>query len=246
MKRATTTLLAAALTILAGCSGDPAPAGSPEPSPTPPGGPVVRILPLGDSITDGRKDPGSYRIELWKELTASGVRLDFVGSKQSGPSSLPDRDHEGHSGFRIDEIDAEVTGWVQAADPRFVLVQLGTNDVLQDYQMAGAPERMSKLLDHVIAAAPGADVYVASLLPLEDKAQQAHATAFNAALPEIVRDKGARVHFVDMHDKLTLKDLDDGIHPTAGGFVKMAQLWADALKPQLTAAPVASGKAPQG
>ncbi|WP_426512036.1 SGNH/GDSL hydrolase family protein [Dactylosporangium sp. McL0621] len=240
MRRATTMVLAAAL-ITAGCS-DAAPPGG-APGSAAPNGPVVRIMPLGDSITDGHESPGAYRTELYRQLTAAGVRVDFVGSKQSGPASLPDRDHEGHGGYRIDEIDAGATEWVRAADPRLVLLQLGTNDMLLNYDVEHAPQRMSGLIDHVIAAAPGADVYVASLLPLDDRAAQARAAAFNAALPGIVRDKGARVHFVDMRDALTPGDLDDGVHPTAAGFAKMALVWAAALKPALTPAgrPSSSG-----
>ncbi|WP_432993109.1 SGNH/GDSL hydrolase family protein [Dactylosporangium sp. CA-233914] len=231
MTRATTTIVLAAALLLAGC-GEPKTAQLP-PGATPPSGPVVRILPLGDSITDGRKVPGAYRIELWKLLRSAGVRVDFVGSKQSGPGSLPDRDHEGHSGYRIDQIDADVTRWVNATDPRIVLVHLGTNDVLQDYQTADAAARMSRLLDHIIVAAPDADVFVGSLLPLEGAAREAAGTAYSGQLSAVVAAKGPKVHFVDMHSALTLRDLDDGIHPTAGGFVKMADAWAKAVLPVL-------------
>jgi lysophospholipase L1-like esterase len=221
-------VLAAALSLAAGCANNAGPAAAPSASARP-GGPVVRILPLGDSITDGHDTPGSYRTELWRELTAAGVRVDFVGSRQNGPDSLPDRDHEGHPGLRIDEIDAEVTGWVRAAAPRFVLLQIGTNDVLQEHDLAGAPARMSNLIGHILAAAPGADVYVASLPPLTDRVRQEHAAAFNAALPGLVRD---RVHLVDLHDRLTAADLDrDGVHQAAGGYAKMAGAWAQALRP---------------
>src|SRR5512139_1700018 len=70
----------------------------------------VRIMPLGDSITDGTQVPGGYRIGLWQRLAATGHRVDFVGSQFNGPANLGDHDHEGHPGWRIDQIDASIVG----------------------------------------------------------------------------------------------------------------------------------------
>src|SRR5690606_20101241 len=80
----------------------------------------VRIMPLGDSITDGLTVPGGYRIDLWQKLVADGYTIDFVGSQSNGPASLGDRDHEGHSGWRIDQIDANIVGWLQRYTPRTI------------------------------------------------------------------------------------------------------------------------------
>src|SRR3954464_13684471 len=82
----------------------------------------VRIMPLGDSITEGTQVPGGYRIGLWQRLAAGGYRNDFVGSQFNGPGSLGDHDHEGHPGWRIDQIDAKVTGWMRTYNPRSVLL----------------------------------------------------------------------------------------------------------------------------
>ena len=59
----------------------------------------VRVMPLGDSITDGYNVPGGYRINLWQRLAAGRYTVDFVGSGFNGPASLGDHDHEGHSGL---------------------------------------------------------------------------------------------------------------------------------------------------
>ncbi len=39
----------------------------------------VRVMPLGDSITDGFNVPGGYRIGLWQRLVGGGYTVDFVG-----------------------------------------------------------------------------------------------------------------------------------------------------------------------
>src|SRR3982751_6728643 len=80
----------------------------------------VRVMPLGDSITEGTQVPGGYRIGLWQRVSGAGYRVDFVGSQFNGPSTLGDHDHEGHPGWRIDQIDANISGWLGTTSPRTV------------------------------------------------------------------------------------------------------------------------------
>ncbi|CAM5697264.1 hypothetical protein SANTM175S_00158 [Streptomyces antimycoticus] len=54
--------------------------------------------------------------------------------------------------------------------------------------------------------------------------------AYNAAILGIVQSKvnaGKRVHLVDMYKALTPADLADGVHPNAGGYDKMADVWVE-------------------
>jgi lysophospholipase L1-like esterase len=193
----------------------------------------VRVMPLGDSITDGTQVPGGYRIGLWQRAVAGGYRVDFVGSQSNGPASLGDHDHEGHPGWRIDQIDASVVGWLNTYQPHSVLLHIGTNDVLQNHAVSTAPNRLSALIDHITATVPSAEVFVAQLTPLANAGQEAAVRTFNAAIPAIVQSKvnaGRHVHLVDQHSALTAADLVDGIHPTAAGYDKMAAAWFAALR----------------
>jgi cellulase/cellobiase CelA1 len=192
----------------------------------------VRVMPLGDSITHGEETPGGYRIGLWQRFVANGFKVDFVGSQSNGPASLGDHDHEGHPGWRIDQIDANIVGWLQATMPHTVLLHIGTNDVLQNFNLASAPNRLSTLIDHITATDPTAEVFVATIIPLASATAEANVRTFNAAIPGIVQSKvaaGKHVHLVDMHSALTAADLTDGIHPTAAGYDKMAAAWYAAL-----------------
>jgi lysophospholipase L1-like esterase len=193
----------------------------------------VRIMPLGDSITEGTQVPGGYRIGLWQRLAGGGYRVDYVGSQFNGPSNLGDHDHEGHPGWRIDQIDANIAGWLRTYTPRTVLLHIGTNDILQNSNVSGAPGRLSTLIDHITAAVPDADVFVATIIPLANAGQESAGRTFNAAIPGIVQSKvaaGRHVHLVDMHAALTTGDLTDGVHPTATGYDKMAATWYTALR----------------
>jgi lysophospholipase L1-like esterase len=190
----------------------------------------VRIMPLGDSITDGYTVPGGYRIGLWQRATAAGVSVDFVGSQFNGPDTLGDHDHEGHSGWRIDQLDANITGWLQASDPRTILLHIGTNDIGQNYDVAHAPDRLSALIDHIRTLAPNVQLFVAQIIPTANAANETATQTFNAALPGIVAQKGPLTHLVDQHSAITTADLADGLHPNATGYDKMAARWWSALQ----------------
>ncbi|GIH08290.1 lipase [Rhizocola hellebori] len=190
----------------------------------------VRIMPLGDSITDGFNVPGGYRIGLWQRLAAAGTLTDFVGSGVNGPANLGDHDHEGHSGWRIDQLDANIVGWIRAANPRTILLHIGTNDIGQNFDVPNAPARLSALIDKIRVNAPLVELFVAQLVPRSNAGQEAQSQTFNAALPGIVAQKGPRTHLVDQHTGFTTADLADGLHPNAGGYDKMAARWYAAMQ----------------
>jgi lysophospholipase L1-like esterase len=193
----------------------------------------VRVMPLGDSITDGLVVPGGYRIGLWQRLVAGRYTVDFVGSLSNGPASLGDHDHEGHSGWRIDQLDANIVTWLRNTTPHTVLLHIGTNDVAQNFDLPNASNRLSALIDHITATVPGVEVFVATIIPLGSASLEANVRTFNAAIPGIVQSKasaGQHVHLVDMHSALTAADLADGVHPNAGGYDKMAAVWFSALQ----------------
>ena len=193
----------------------------------------VRVMPLGDSITEGTQVPGGYRIGLWQRLSAGGYQVDFTGSQYNGPAALGDHDHEGHPGWRIDQIDANIVTWLRNTGSHTVLLHIGTNDVLQNYDVGRAPARLSGLIDHITATAPDAEVFVATIIPLANSGQESAVRTFNSAIPGIVQSNqnaGKHVHLVDMHSAVTTGDLIDGIHPTATGYDKMAATWFGALQ----------------
>lgn len=190
----------------------------------------VRIMPLGDSITDGYHVPGGYRTGLWQRFAAVGKAVDFTGSGYGGPGSLGDRDHEGHSSWRIRDIDTMIPGWLRASAPRTVLLQIGTNDVNANEDVDNAPARMSSLIDTIRSHAPAVELFVAQITPLRDPEAEARVQTFNAALAGIVALKGPHTHLVDMHSALSASDIADGIHPTAAGYDKMAVRWYDAMQ----------------
>jgi lysophospholipase L1-like esterase len=193
----------------------------------------LRVMPFGDSITDGLGVPGGYRSDLWQMMVADGLRPDFVGSQFGGPAPLADKDHEGHGGWELGQLDAHAREWVVAARPDVILMHVGTNDLLHNKARA-APARFAKLLNDITGAAPQARVFVATVIPLGDRAYAALVRHYNQAISATVRAAAAAarpVGIVNMHSALTKGDISrDGIHPTEGGYSKMAASWYSAFR----------------
>lgn len=220
----------------------------------------VRVMPLGDSVTAGYPfdNNGGYRAQLWKRFGASAANLDFLGSLTGGSLiAVPDRNHEGHSGFTIAKeagvsyggLTENMPTWLgPSVNPDVILLMIGTNDVNFDYRAATAPERLDQLIgvisDPLTGLKPQATLIVASILPIDDSKPQyrrtptdfsrnARVLAFNSAIPGIVaahRAAGANVHFFDMYSRFALTDLVDGLHPTVAGYNKLGDLWYEAIQ----------------
>lgn len=210
---------------------------SAQTQPGPATGPApVRVLPLGASITHGG-EYGSYRAPLWELLTADGIPIDFVGSQSDGPADLPDRDHEGHPGWRITEIAERAAGWVEEHDPDVVLLHVGTNDLIQGATAREAAGDMDALLDTLTTADPELTVVLATLIPLHEGNAEWRRT--NAAFADLATRRAAagdRVMLADMArgGPSPGEEIPDGIHPNAAGFAAMAQVWHPVVVDALT------------
>ena len=113
-------------------------------------GEAVSVMPLGDSITAGTT-PGGYRKPMAEKLVADGLSVTTVGTQTDKAMAAGQQAHEGHGGWRIDQLDDNLLG-VKAVDagahggywlhgghgtgrgevhPRFVTVMAGINDLNQ-------------------------------------------------------------------------------------------------------------------
>lgn len=198
---------------------------------------TLRLMPIGDSITSGFQSStgNGYRGALWNTLVNQGNQTDFVGSLRDGTTFDPD--HEGHSGYRIDQIASLATSAVATYQPNIVTLHVGSNDMGQNYQLSSAPARLASLIDQILAASPNTTVIVAQLICNADPAVQARINAYNNQIPAIVQARvnaGKHVYMVSM-SSLNTGDLYDGLHPNDNGYQKMANAWNGAIQQVIAA-----------
>ena len=205
------------------------------------------IMPLGDSITEGMaSNPtgGGYRVHLFSLALKARKSITFVGSQKNGPAMVDGQpfpqSHEGHGGYTIEGIEGLVVSAIKANKPHIITLMVGTNDIWQQKD-AGAPERFAHLIDLILVQNPNILLVVAQITPFATAEYDARAVLYNASVKSLVNARiaaGKRVLLVDMHKAINdspipAKNLSDGIHPYAAGYVLMAEEWFDALKLQL-------------
>ncbi|HKO92075.1 MAG TPA: SGNH/GDSL hydrolase family protein [Polyangiaceae bacterium] len=238
------------------------PAAEPEPQPEPPpafapcptDGSACRIMPLGDSITDGvgsANPDGGYRVELFRQAVRDGHEVTFVGRQTNGPNTVDNqpfpRNHEGYSGATIasggNQIANRLDGALAANPPHIVLLQIGTNDVYQGMP-ATLPGQLGSLLDRINAAVPNALVVVAQITPMARTGAQFNfpnngSDVYNAAIPAVLQqrvDAGQHLLLVNMTAAFAaananpLSLLAEGLHPNNSGYAVMAQTWYSAIE----------------
>lgn len=206
---------------------------------------ALKIMPLGDSITSMYTDHDSYRRPLWHLLQGGGFTVDFVGSQnlnKNGPPPHPDfdMDHEGHSGWRTDEILVSLGGWARTYEPDIVLIHLGSNDVFQYQSNAGTITELGRVIDTLRSVNPVVKILLAQIIP---SIYEANAIAdLNQRIPNLVATKTTPQSPVIVVDQWTgfsvNQDMYDGVHPNDAGDQKMANKWYAALTGLLSTATV--------
>jgi lysophospholipase L1-like esterase len=195
---------------------------------------AARVMPLGDSITNGYDLDGGYRLPLWQDLVDErGLWIDYVGQYTANPAPfLLDTDHQGRVGITAQAVLANIDAITAATPHDISLILLGTNEVLrQTNPAATVPGRLLDIMRAIEDHNPDARILLGTLPFLDNPADRAEVQAINAALPSVVataRSEGIAATLVS-HSNITRADLYDGIHPNAAGAEKMADNWLQAM-----------------
>jgi lysophospholipase L1-like esterase len=217
------------------CTGGVTPT-TPTPTTAPPVG-IVRVMPLGDSITGS---PGCWRALLWQRLQSAGrTGVDFVGTlPPQGCGFTYDGDHEGHGGALVTAVadQNQLPGWLAATHPDVVLMHFGTNDVWSNRPSATILAAYATLVDQMRAANPATKVLVAQILPMNPSTCPEcgqRVVALNAAIPAWAAAKSTAASPITVVDQWTgfdtATDTGDGVHPNDSGNRKIADRWYPAL-----------------
>jgi lysophospholipase L1-like esterase len=223
--------------------------GAPAFQPCPTSGPC-KIMPFGDSITQGYNVNGGYRAPLFHLALAADRDITFVGSANDYSVATVDgtafpKNHEGHGGFTIEGnngIAKFVATSVPNYKPNIITLMIGTNDINGNNNLADAPNRLGKLLDSIFTTDANILVVLAQIVPTRTDGTNNAVKTYNAAMPNLVSTrvaKGQHIVLVDMYGAFT-KDANykqslfaDNLHPNQAGYNAMADVWFAALSPYL-------------
>ncbi len=213
----------------------------------------VRILPMGDSLTQGKEHDncGAYRPALLEMLDNDGVEYVFTGKHDWSSTNIKNFQfmHSGYGGATTETLANELSS-IANRDPDIVLLMIGRNDNGKGFYGEVQADRIyNMLVKPMYEMFPDATIYVASIPPVKrvgadtldagDKAQ----TMTNPAIKAMVEEKkaaGEPIEFVDMSAEatgLTHEDFIDSdfVHPLPVGYEKIAAQWHNAIKDEVKA-----------
>jgi acyl-CoA thioesterase-1 len=176
-----------------------------------------RIVALGDSLTAGLGlDPSqAYPALLQKRLDAAGLKYEVVNAGVSGDTSA--------GGLR--RVD-----WALDGDVKVLIVALGGNDALRGLPVEQLRQNLTAIVER--AKARGIKVILAGM-----EAPPNFGAGYTAAFRETYRDV-AKAHgavlipfLLDGVAGLPEMNQGDGIHPTAAGAQRVADIVWTALQP---------------
>ncbi|KAB2807511.1 hypothetical protein F9L07_26085 [Pimelobacter simplex] len=236
MRRWMLAVLVAALVVTANAVPPVAAAAAPATDP-------VRILILGDSVSQGSSGDWTWRYRLWRRLVDAGVAFDLVGPRDDlwdlradAPGAMSyadpdfDRDHAARWGMFAGMPDVPVATLVTTYQPDVVVVMLGINDLIwTDQPPAEVAARVGDLVTAARSTRPDVDVVLSEVTQHwfpdapELNAQLAVlAQAATTASSRVVLAAAAAGYDVD-------RDTWDTSHPNARGEVRIATAVAAAL-----------------
>ena len=217
----------------------------------------IKLMTMGDSITDGFWREGGYRVFLCDKLEENGLSqyVDFVGSQKSG--SCYDNEHEGYTAYAIEGFTVRGIGSrsgiakfapdkIKEFQPDVLTLMIGTNDILSQYDLDNAGNRLEALVDSCLEALPeGGKLYLASIPDMDAdnhtyinekkftvESMDEMVASYNEKVKALVEKKqgeGKNIEFCEIHGVMTKDDLYDGVHPTTDGYKKIANFWYDII-----------------
>jgi lysophospholipase L1-like esterase len=201
---------------------------------------IPKIMPLGDSITEGWSGRDSYRPWLWNMLANAGYVVDFVGNRTGIANGLTpphpnyDQNHQGTSGWRADQIQANIVSWANQNKPDVVLLHIGTNDINQGQSNTSTETEIRGIIDNLRSVVPNVKILLAQIIPYT--VNQSAVADLNNRIANIVTSKTtgqSPITKVDQNTGFNTANLWDGIHPNATGEQFMADRWYPALQAAL-------------
>lgn len=182
-------------------------------TPEPNAGPKVVFL--GDSISAGihLAEDEAFPAVLQRKLTARGVPFRLINAGVSGDTAA--------GGLR--RVD-----WVLKQKPDVVVIELGANDAMRGI----APDEIEKNLRGIVEKISTAGARALLLgMRIPPSYGPEHSEAFSALYERVARDLDLSFvpFFMNGVAAVPELNLEDGIHPTAEGHVRLAANVEDEL-----------------
>lgn len=213
-------------------------------SPIAPHEQTLRIMAIGDSVTEGDTNHASYRFWLHQNLLSAGFNFDLVGTRRGnhvqwvGTQGEPlypwfDQDHQSRWGAQLDESHNSINQWA-SQKPDVVLIHIGHNDIRNGKTPQQMINHLSTFIDD-LRSKVNPNVRIALAMPIANFSlgSVAEMDAYRAMIPGLAASKSTAQSPIVVVDQYAGFNPDihtyDTVHPNAAGEQQIAARFFDAI-----------------
>lgn len=199
-------------------------AADPVPDSTP-----LRVMVVGDSITQGRGADDPWRCHLYRAIRELrpvdmvGVRSDLYGAPDGSSRYAADcdPDHAAYWGRQLAASADTVRADVTAAHPDVIVVLAGTNDINLGHSVDQVAADFRRFVAEARVADPDIRIVAGTVLPTNGVVDQVRITAYNRWLWQRADELDVQLATTAAAIDPTT-DLYDGVHPNGQGAARIA------------------------
>jgi acetyl esterase/lipase len=190
---------------------------------------VYRLMPVGDSITEGGNTFSNYRYPLWEKLFAAGYIVEYVGSRTS-ESRVGPLHHEGYGGKNAEFLAGALEKSFPTNVADIVLIHAGHNHTNTEAPVPGIVAATESMIRTARGVNPRVIVLVAQVIPSGKLPKYEYIPELNVELAKLAARLDTRtspVKVVNMTEGFDWRTdtIAERVHPNARGAEKMAQQW---------------------
>lgn len=193
---------------------------------------------LGASLVRGEFSTGDvgFRKPMRDELVALGIPVNMVGSQRFG--DMLDNDLEAYGGNRVDQIHEHAMHIVPQLQPNVFLIQVGTNNVLQNRDVDKAGAQMEAFIDYLLETSNRSTVIFSTCLTNTVPDCEPRILDINQQYRELIKKYDSKpVLLAEMHpsegfpNRPQAADIGpDGSHPTDYGYGLMGHIFTESIQ----------------
>ncbi|KAI1643585.1 carbohydrate esterase family 3 protein [Daldinia loculata] len=200
----------------------------------------LRIMALGASIVKGETSPGylGFRKPMRDQLVDLGYEVNMVGSVRLG--DFVDNDVEAYGGKKIKEMHNYAKKAVPKMLPNVFLINLGTNNLLQNKDVDKVGQQMEDMIDYLLTASDKSTVILSTMLTNKVGDLETEVLDMNKQYRDIIKKfeaDGKPVVLAEMHPSEGASGVPsvneigpDGSHPTVQGYEMMGNIFVQAIQ----------------
>jgi acetyl esterase len=192
-----------------------------------------RVMPVGDSITEGGSSFSNWRYPLWEKVHSAGYLMEYVGSRKS-PSRIGDLFHEGYGGRDSAFLARTVPVSFKNHPADIVLLHAGHNHFADRKPVPGILRDTQSMIESFRRVNPKVVVLLAQPITSGKLPKYSYIPGLNASLAGLAKrldHPSSRVIIVPHADGFDPANdtVADKVHPNRNGAEKMANRWFEAM-----------------